>query len=169
MNVVEYSPRQSQWDYSTIFTEPEANSCFSIMAKVLLNSVLICFESLKYLYWLLDYLYWDKQAFFIYIILYLKYCVGKTLPLFKIYSLGTPHLQSFVIFLAMKFFPWTELITIFHWAVIWGKHSSLSFKLHVYQKFSDWVYKKESYFCLRMFVVWFKSVLSWLSGLFDWT
>ena len=43
MNGVEYSPRQSQWDYSTIFTEPEADSCFSIMAKVLLNSVVNLF------------------------------------------------------------------------------------------------------------------------------
>ena len=47
MNVVEYSSRQSQWDYSTIFTEPAANSCFSIMAKVLLNSVVNTFLKLK--------------------------------------------------------------------------------------------------------------------------
>ena len=88
MNVVEYFPRQSQWDYSTIHTEPETNSCVSIMAKVILNSVfkfVLKVVDCKFSYNSLDYLHRDKEAFFN-LYLYLKYYVGKTLPPFKIYS-----------------------------------------------------------------------------------
>ena len=33
MNIAEYLSRQSQGKYSTIFTEPEGNNCFSIIFK----------------------------------------------------------------------------------------------------------------------------------------
>ena len=33
MNIGEYSPRRSQGEYSPMFTEPEANNCFSIIFR----------------------------------------------------------------------------------------------------------------------------------------
>ena len=33
MNIGEYSPRRSRDDYTSMFTEPEANNCFSIIFR----------------------------------------------------------------------------------------------------------------------------------------
>ena len=38
VNIVEKSPRQSRGDYSAIFTEPEVNNCFSIIAQVIIRA-----------------------------------------------------------------------------------------------------------------------------------
>ena len=37
MIIGEYSPRQSQGEYSPIITEPEANNCFSINTQVIIS------------------------------------------------------------------------------------------------------------------------------------
>ena len=97
--------------------------------------------------------------------LYLNYCAGETLPLFKIYSPWTLHSESFLIFLAMIFFALTKLTLVFFYqVVIWGKKGYVSNSVFSYR-----VYKKELCFCLRMSVLWFKSMLSWLSGMFNLT
>ena len=51
-------------DYSTIFTEPEANNRFSIIAEMLSNSVLDSpkkIQNCKSFYHCLDYSYQDKR------------------------------------------------------------------------------------------------------------
>ena len=36
VNIVEWCPRRSRGDFSTIFTEPEENNCFSFIAQVII-------------------------------------------------------------------------------------------------------------------------------------
>ena len=43
VNIVEKSLRQSQGDYSTIFTEPEENNCFSIIPQVIIRVTVFSF------------------------------------------------------------------------------------------------------------------------------
>ena len=42
-NIVEKSPRRSRGDYSTIFTEPEENNCFNIIAQVIIRAIAFSF------------------------------------------------------------------------------------------------------------------------------
>ena len=37
VNIVQLSPRRCREDYSTIFTEPEENNCFSIITQVIIR------------------------------------------------------------------------------------------------------------------------------------
>ena len=65
-----------------------ANSYFSIIARVLSNSVVNLFRKLKVvntvtIVWITCSLI---SSHFLFIYLYLSYCVGETFPLFKIYS-----------------------------------------------------------------------------------
>ena len=65
--------------HSTFFTEPVANSCFSIFAGVLSNYVVNLFCKLKIVHsativWITCILI---SSHFLFIYLYLKYCVGE--------------------------------------------------------------------------------------------
>ena len=43
VNIVELTPRRSRGDYLTIFTEPEENNCFSIIAQVIIGATAFSF------------------------------------------------------------------------------------------------------------------------------